>query len=77
MVKVSIIIPIYNEEKYLKECLSSVLNQSLKDIEIICVNDGSTDSSKDIIGEYAQKDGRIKAIHKKITFNNIYPSILT
>lgn len=66
MVKVSIIIPIYNEEKYLKECLSSVLNQSLKDIEIICVNDGSTDSSKDIIDEYAQKDGRIKAIHKKI-----------
>lgn len=69
MVKVSIIIPIYNEEKYLKECLSSVLNQSLKDIEIICVNDGSTDSSKDIIGEYAQKDGRIKAIHKKNTGN--------
>lgn len=69
MTKVSIIIPIYNEEEYLEECLESVIKQSLKEIEIICVNDGSTDSSKDIINEFAQKDGRIKAIHKKNTGN--------
>ncbi|WP_297985060.1 glycosyltransferase [uncultured Campylobacter sp.] len=47
-VKVSIIIPVYNVEKYLKECLDSVVNQTLKDIAIICVNDGSTDSSLEI-----------------------------
>ncbi|MCM1144084.1 MAG: glycosyltransferase [Blautia sp.] len=69
MVKVSIIMPIYNEEKYLRECLESVINQSLKDIEIICINDGSTDSTKDIIDEFARKDKRIKAIHKKNTGN--------
>ena len=45
MVKVSVIIPVYNTEKYLRECLDSVINQSLKDIEIICINDGSTDNS--------------------------------
>ena len=65
MVKVSIIVPIYNEEKYLEECLESILNQTLKEIEIICVNDGSTDSSKAIIDKYAFKDPRIKAIHKE------------
>ena len=69
MVKISIIIPIYNEEKYLRECLMSVMNQTLKDIEIICVNDGSTDSSKSIIEELAQQDKRIKAIHKENTGN--------
>lgn len=47
--KVSIIIPVYNVEKYLKECLDSVINQTLKDIAIICVNDGSTDSSLEIL----------------------------
>ena len=45
LAKVSVIIPIYNVEKYLRECLDSVINQTLKDIEIICVNDGSTDGS--------------------------------
>ena len=45
MVKVSVIIPVYNVEQYLKECLDSVINQTLKDIEIICINDGSTDGS--------------------------------
>lgn len=65
MAKVSIIIPIYNVEKYLRECLDSVINQTLKDIEIICVNDGSTDSSLEIIEEYASKDNRIKIIHKQ------------
>ncbi|MDE7223420.1 MAG: glycosyltransferase, partial [Acetatifactor sp.] len=69
MIKVSIIIPIYNEEKYLEECLESVIGQSLEEIEIICVNDGSTDSSKDIIDRFARKDKRIKAIHKENTGN--------
>lgn len=63
--KVSVVIPIFNVEKYLRQCLDSVVNQTLKDIEIICVNDGSTDSSLDIIKEYAEKDGRIIIIDKK------------
>lgn len=67
MIKVSVIIPIYNEEKYLEECLKSVVGQTLREIEIICVNDGSTDDSKYIMDEYAKKDSRIKAIHKENT----------
>ena len=65
MFKVSILIPIYNVEKYLRQCLDSVVNQTLKDIEIICINDGSTDSSTEIIEEYVDKDERIKVINKK------------
>ena len=57
--KVSVIIPVYNVEEYLRECLDSVVNQTLKEIEIICVDDGSTDSSLDILKEYAEKDNRI------------------
>lgn len=64
MPKVSIIVPIYNIEKYLRECLDSLVSQTLKEIEIICVNDGSTDSSSKIINEYASKDNRIKVIDK-------------
>lgn len=59
MPKVSIIIPTYNVEQYLRECLDSVTGQTLRDIEIICVNDGSTDHSLDIIREYAAADPRI------------------
>lgn len=59
MVKVSIIIPVYNMEKYLTECLDSVLSQSLEDIEIICINDGSDDSSLNILNDY-KKDSRVK-----------------
>ena len=55
-IKVSVIIPVYNVEKYLRQCLDSVINQTLKDIEIICVNDGSTDNSLKILEEYASKD---------------------
>ena len=62
--KVSVCVPIYNVEKYLGECLDSIINQTLKDIEIICVNDGSTDNSLNILKEYAQKDNRIKIIDK-------------
>lgn len=65
MPKVSIIIPIYNVEKYLKECLDSVINQTLSDIEIICVNDGSTDSCGQILEEYRLKDNRIRVITKE------------
>ncbi len=65
MPKVSVIIPVYNVEKYLGTCLDSVINQTLKDIEIICVNDGSTDNSLQILEEYAAKDDRIKVINKK------------
>lgn len=62
MAKVSIILPIYNVQEYLRECLESVVNQTLKDIEIICVNDGSKDDSLNIIREYEQKDDRIVVI---------------
>ncbi|MDR2616264.1 MAG: glycosyltransferase [Endomicrobium sp.] len=63
--KLSVIIPIYNTEKYLCKCLDSVINQTLKDIEIIIVNDGSTDNSLKIIKEYGDKDTRIKVIDKQ------------
>ena len=63
--KISVILPVYNVEKYLAECLDSITNQTLKDIEIICVNDGSTDNSISILKEYASKDTRIKIIDKK------------
>ena len=63
--KVSIVIPVYNVEKFLPQCLESAINQTLKEIEIICVNDGSTDSSLDILNSYAQKDERIKIINKE------------
>lgn len=58
MTKVSIIIPIYNVEKYLSQCLESIANQTLKDIEIICIDDGSTDNSLNILNEYKNKDKR-------------------
>ena len=60
MVKVSVIIPVYNVEPYLKQCMDSVVGQTLKDIEIICVDDGSTDNSLDILREYAAEDSRIQ-----------------
>lgn len=63
--KVSVIIPVYNTEEYLRECLDSVVNQTLKEIEIICVDDGSTDGSLEILKEYAAKDKRIKVIHQE------------
>lgn len=65
MAEVSIIVPVYNVEKYLKKCIDSILNQSFKDYELILVDDGSTDSSGKICDEYEKKDDRIKVIHKK------------
>ncbi len=63
--KVSIIVPVYNVGKYLRQSLNSLISQTLKDIEIICVNDGSTDDCYDILEEYKAKDSRIKVIHKE------------
>ena len=65
MTKVSVIVPVYNVEKYLKKCLDSLVNQTLKDIEIIVVNDGSPDNSDKIIEKYAQKYKNIKAYTKE------------
>ncbi len=62
MVKVSIIVPVYNSEKYIEKCLNSLINQTLKEIEIIIVNDGSTDNSLEIIRKFS--DSRIKIIDK-------------
>ena len=62
---ISVIIPVYNVENYLRECLDSVINQSLDNFEIICVNDGSTDKSRDILSEYKNKDKRISILDKE------------
>ena len=62
MPKISVILPIYNVEKYLKRCLDSVLNQTFTDFEAICVNDGSPDTSLHILEQYASKDSRIKIV---------------
>ena len=62
--KVTVIVPIYNVEQYLRECLDSVISQTLADIEVICVNDGSIDKSQEILNEYSWKDARIKIINQ-------------
>lgn len=65
MKTVSVVIPVYNVEKYLPECLDSVINQTYKNLQIILVDDGSTDSSGKICDEYAEKDNRITVVHQK------------
>lgn len=65
MVKVSVVVPVYNVEDYLEECLDSISNQTLDDIEVICVNDGSTDKSLDILNKYAKKDNRFTVISQE------------
>jgi len=62
--KISIIIPVYNTEKYLPSCIESALNQTYSNIEIICIDDGSTDTSGDLLDAYAKKDNRLKVVHK-------------
>lgn len=68
-IKISIIIPIYNAEKYLNQCIDSLLNQTLKEIEIICVDDCSTDRSLDIIINYAKNDARVSIIKNESNLN--------
>ncbi|MBR3628081.1 MAG: glycosyltransferase family 2 protein [Elusimicrobia bacterium] len=65
MPKISVIVPTYNVEKYLSQCLDSILNQTFKDFECICINDGSTDNSLSILQKYASKDNRIKIINQE------------
>ena len=60
---ISVIIPIYNSEKYIKKCIESIINQTYKNIEVILINDGSTDNSEEICNQYASEDGRIKVIN--------------
>ena len=67
MPKVSVIIPVYNVENYLRQCLDSIIGQTLRDIEIICVDDGSMDGSYDILQEYAQKDNRMIVLQQQNT----------
>ncbi len=62
---ISVIVPVYNVEKYVKQCLESIINQTYRYLEIILIDDGSTDSSGKICDEYAKKDARIKVFHKK------------
>ena len=63
--KISVIIPVYNQEKYLEQCLDSVLGQSLDDIEVLCIDDGSTDDSINILERYGLKDRRIKILQQE------------
>ena len=65
MVKVSIVVPVYNVEKYLAQCLNSLCKQTMKEIEIICVDDGSKDSSPNIIKKFQQKDRRVRCVSKQ------------
>ncbi|MCI8381829.1 MAG: glycosyltransferase [Lachnospiraceae bacterium] len=65
MIKVSVIVPVYNAEKYLAQCLDSILAQTLQEIEIVCVDDGSTDNSGKILDQYAMQDKRVKVLHRE------------
>lgn len=65
MPKVTIIVPAYNAEKYLKECLDSVVSQTLDDIEVLLINDGSTDATETIFNDYAKRYSFIKVVHQQ------------
>lgn len=65
MVKVSVIVPVYNMEKYIRQCMDSILGQTLTDIEVLCINDGSVDSSLAILRQYQQEDGRVTIVDQK------------
>ena len=62
MPEISVIMPVYNVEKFLPRCLDSLLNSTFRDFEVICINDGSTDKSLDILNNYKIKDSRIRII---------------
>ena len=62
---VSVIVPVYNKEKYLNSCLESIVNQTMKDLEILLINDGSVDGSAGLCDEWAEKDSRIRVVHKQ------------
>ena len=65
MPEISIIVPVYNCEKYIEKCINSILNQTFKDLELILIDDGSSDKSGEICEEFKQKDSRVKVIHEK------------
>lgn len=59
MVKISVIVPVYNAEQYIRKCLDSIITQTYQNLEIICINDGSQDNTAEILNEYAKADSRI------------------
>jgi len=63
--KVSVIVPVYNVERYLQQCLDSILNQTLEDIEVLCIDDGSTDTSGELLDNYARRDNRVRVFHQR------------
>lgn len=65
--KVSVILPVYNVERYLKKCMDDILGQTLREIEVICIDDGSTDGSLGILREYEQKDERVRVLEQENT----------
>ena len=62
--KLTVVVPVFNVERYLRDCLDSLLNQTFKNFDIVCVNDASVDSSAEILDEYAKKDCRLKVVTK-------------
>ena len=74
MAKVSVLVPVYNVEKYLSRCLDSIINQTFQDIEIICINDGSTDDSAKILDAYQKLDSRIERRFESFLFRVVYNS---
>lgn len=70
MIKISVIVPVYNVERYLSECIDSLLNQTLQDIELILVDDESSDNSPTICEDYAKKDSRVKVVPLVSTKND-------
>ena len=77
MYKISVIVPVYNTEKYIKKCLDSLVNQTMKNIEIIVVNDGSNDHSEEIIKDYENKYPNMIKYYKKENWNISYCSAST
>ena len=63
--KISVVVPVYNSEKYLEECLNSLIKQTYKDLEIICVDDGSKDHSHDLLKQFSTEDSRIRVFSKQ------------